>query len=51
MTRTAAVVVFQDGVSEREAIALLATLKDKIKGEPNVQSYEDEYGGPVFYIP
>lgn len=57
-TQAGAVLVFKPGVTQAQAEAALAKLKDLIdegyqypKGMPRVQMFDPEWGGPVWYVP
>ena len=49
--QTGAVLVFKDGVSPEEAQKALAKLQDILQYQPNINTFNPNWGGPVWYIP
>ncbi len=62
--RIGTVIVFKEGVTEGEAAEILMSIQDKIEihcfpkttntyraAREMVRTFDDEYGGPVWYIP
>lgn len=46
-----AVLVFKPGVTLEAATQALKDLKALLEYPPTVQSFDPEYGSPVFYVP
>lgn len=61
MQRVGSVIVFKEGVNRQEAAEALLKIKDLIEMPKDnnsfraaletVRTFDDEYGGPVWYIP
>lgn len=45
------VLVFRPGVTQKEAEEALKKLREVLQYEPNLHSFNPEWGGPVWYIP
>ncbi|GAG34756.1 unnamed protein product [marine sediment metagenome] len=50
-TRTGAVLVFKEGVNEEDAAKALEKLKALLDHTPRVNTFDPEWGGPVWYVP
>jgi hypothetical protein len=50
-TKVGAVIVFRDGTTEKQATDALKKLKDVLDYQPRIQSFDPNYGGPVWYVP
>lgn len=46
-----AVIVFKQGVTHAQALEALAKIASRLERMPVPEEFDDEYGGPVFYIP
>ena len=46
-----AVLVFKEGVSEKEAALALQKIKELLAGPPQIASFNPDWGGPVWYVP
>ena len=57
MNRYGVVLVFRPGTTRQEAEAALGKVDhvlDRsyyVRGKPNVNEFDEEYGGPVWYVP
>ena len=53
VNRAGATLVFKKGVTEKQAIEALRKIPDVLDPKPEelVESFDDRFGGPVFYIP
>ncbi len=55
--RLGAVLVFKPGTTHDEAVFALAQLDDLLDkdyyvgGRPSINSFDEQYGGPVWYVP
>lgn len=45
------VLVFKAGLTQEEIKEALSKIADTLETGPRIQSFDDEYGWPVFYIP
>jgi hypothetical protein len=46
-----AVLVFKPGVTKEQAQAALKKLQDLLEHTPHVNTFNPEWGGPVWYVP
>ena len=49
--RLGTVIVFKKGMSLKDATKALKALETVVDHVPQVRKFNDEYGGPVWYIP
>lgn len=45
------VLVFKPGLTQAEIKEALSSIKEVLASDVRIQSFDDEYGWPVFYIP
>ena len=50
-TRSGTVLVFKEGVTEEQARKALEKLKALLDYTPRINTFDPEWGGPVWYIP
>lgn len=50
-THYGAVVTFKEGTTEEEAKAALEKIADLLDYPAQVNSYDPDWGGPVWYVP